>query len=62
MMPGRAGGTDDGSEGIVFGGSGASDCCGITPGGAGAVGADDEAAGQPCSGNTECAGVADCTG
>jgi hypothetical protein len=41
------GGTDDGSEGTKFGGNGASDCCGMRPGGAGAVGADDEVKGTP---------------
>lgn len=56
---GKGAGTEEGSEGAKFGGSGARDCCGMTPGGAGAVGADEEATGRPWSGNAECRGTAD---
>ena len=59
---GKGAGIEDGSEGTRFGGRGARDCCGMTPGGAGAVGADDAARGNPWPGNTECTGAAVCAG
>jgi hypothetical protein len=59
---GKGAGIDDGSEGAKFGGSGARDCCGIAPGGAGAVGADDEVRGDLWSGNAECRGTTGFTG